>query len=104
LPLTYLAYNIKMIWLIIISSLILANLPWITNSFFFIFKPIKKSFILIFSELVLFYFLIGGFFMFIEKEDIGNIHKQEWEFYVITFCLFIVFSFPGFIYKVIWKK
>ena len=93
-----------MFWLIIISSLFLANIPWMTNSFFLIFKPIKKGFFLIFAELVIFYFLIGGFFMLIEKENIGNIHKQEWEFYVITFCLFIVFSFPGFIYKVIWKK
>jgi hypothetical protein len=39
-----------------------------------------------------------------EKQVIGNTHNQEWEFYAITFCLFIVFSFPGFIYKIIWKK
>ena len=43
-------------------------------------------------------------FLFIEKQIIGNKHNQDWEFYAITFCLFIVFSFPGFIYRVIWKK
>jgi len=93
-----------MIWLIIISSLILANMPWVSESFLLFYKPVRKNFFLIFIELILFYLLIGFFFLFIEKEVIGNIHQQDWEFYAITFCLFIVFSFPGFIYKVIWKK
>jgi hypothetical protein len=41
--------------------------------------------------------------MFIEKQTLGNIHEQGWEFYIITFFLFLVFSFPGFVYKVVWK-
>ena len=40
---------------------------------------------------------------FVEKKSIGNVHSQDWEFYAVTFFLFLVFSFPGFIYKVIWK-
>ena len=54
-------------------------------------------------ELIVFYFIFGIFLLFIEGQTLGNTHDQDWEFYAVTFCLFIVFSFPGFIYKVIWK-
>ncbi|MFM8233034.1 MAG: DUF2818 family protein [Candidatus Methylopumilus sp.] len=30
-------------------------------------------------------------------------HPQDWEFYTVTFFLFLVFSFPGFILKTLWK-
>ena len=54
-------------------------------------------------EIVVNYFIVGWFVMFLEKQAIGNIHPQGWEFYVVTFFLFIVLSSPGFIYKVVWK-
>ena len=65
-------------------------------------KP-KKNIFLVFFELVVFYFIFGAFLLFIEKQTLGNIHNQGWEFYIITFFLFLVFSFPGFIYKIVWK-
>ena len=46
---------------------------------------------------------VGFFVIFLEKQVIGNVHPQGWEFYVVTFFLFIVLSSPGFIYKVVWK-
>jgi len=92
-----------MIFLIILSALLLANLPWLTNNFLiFLNKPKKNNFI-VFLELIVFYFVFGAFLLFIEKQTLGNIHNQDWEFYVITFFLFLVFSFPGFIYKIVWK-
>lgn len=92
------------IFLIIFSAIFFANLPWATNQFLIFFKRPKKNKALIIIELIIFYFIFGGFLLFIEKQIIGNTHKQDWEFYAITFFLFIVFSFPGFIYRVIWKK
>ena len=92
------------IFLIIFSAIFFANLPWATNQFLIFFKRPKKNKALIIIELIVFYFIFGGFLLFIEKQIIGNTHKQEGEFYAITFFLFIVFSFPGFIYRVIWKK
>lgn len=92
------------IFLIIFSAIFFANIPWATNYFFIFFKNPKKNMFLILIELIAFYFIFGIFLLLLEKQIIGNIHNQEWEFYAITFCLFLVFSFPGFIYKVIWKK
>ena len=92
------------IFLIIFLAIFFANLPWATNQFLIFFKRPKKNKALIIIELIVFYFIFGGFLLFIEKQIIGNTHNQDWEFYAITFCLFIVFSFPGFIYRVIWKK
>ena len=92
------------IFLIIFSAIFFANLPWATNQFLIFFKRPKKNKALIIIELIVFYFIFGGFLLFIEKQIIGNTHNQDWEFYAITFCLFIVFSSPGFIYRVIWKK
>ena len=92
-----------MIFLIILSAFILANLPWLTNNFLiFIQKSEKNNFFVLF-ELIVFYFIFGAFLLFIEKQTLGNIHNQDWEFYIITFFLFLVFSFPGLIYKVVWK-
>ena len=92
-----------MIFLIILLALFLANLPWLTNNFLFFLQKPKKNNFFVFLELIVFYFIFGIFLLFIEKQTLGNIHVQGWEFYIITFFLFLVFSFPGFIYKVVWK-
>jgi hypothetical protein len=92
------------IFLIILLAILFANIPWLTNYFLIFFKKPKKNMFLILVELILYYFIFGGVLLVMEKQVIGNTHNQEWEFYAITFCLFIVFSFPGFIYKIIWKK
>jgi len=91
-------------WLIILLSIVVANLPWLTDSFFLCFSLNKKKSILVaLIELIIFYFIIGSILLLIEYQVIGNIHNQDWEFYAVTFFLFVVFSFPGFIYKIIWK-
>ena len=90
--------------ILIIFTFFAANIPWFSDNLFLFFllkKP--KSIPTIFLEIVGFYLILGFFFVFIEKQVVGNIHDQEWEFYIITLFLFLVFSFPGFIYKVVWK-
>ncbi len=34
----------------------------------------------------------------LENKVTGGLHPQQWEFYVATLCLFVVFALPGFIY------
>jgi hypothetical protein len=29
----------------------------------------------------------------------GEIYSQDWEFYAVALCLFLVFALPGFIYR-----
>jgi len=89
---------------LILFAFLVANIPWFSdNLFIFLSMNKSKSIPVIIGEIIVFYFLMGGLFVFIEKQVVGNIHNQGWEFYVITFFLFLVFSFPGFIYKVVWK-
>ena len=44
------------------------------------------------------YFVIGGIGFAIESH-LGKTTGQRWEFYTITFALFVTFAFPGFIYR-----
>jgi hypothetical protein len=93
-----------MIFLIILIALFLSNIPWFSkNLFIFISLNKTKTIPMVLLEIVVNYFIVGFFVMFLEKQAIGNVHPQGWEFYVVTFFLFIVLSSPGFIYKVVWK-
>ena len=93
-----------MIFLIILIALFLSNIPWFSkNLFIFISLNKTKNIPMVLLEIVVNYFIVGFFVMFLEKQAIGNVHPQGWEFYVVTFSLFIVLSSPGFIYKVVWK-
>lgn len=64
--------------------------------------PKPKSLGLRLLELVVFYFLIGGFALLLEKRA-GQIADQNWEFYAITAALFVTFAFPGFVYRYLLK-
>ena len=81
-------------FLIILLAFFLANIPWFFNNFFIFFKLSKvKTIPLIFLEIIGYYFFIGIFVTFIEKQIIGNFHSQGWEFYVITFSIFMLFMY-----------
>jgi len=45
------------------------------------------------------YFFTGFLALGLERKMQGGIHIQDWEFYAVTFFLFIVFAFPGFVYR-----
>lgn len=53
-------------------------------------------------ELVLLYFVVGGIARLLEQKIISPQH-QDWEFYVVTACMFIVFAFPGYVYRYLWR-
>jgi hypothetical protein len=85
---------------LIFVALIAANLPFINQRLFAVIQTSsnKKPFWIRLLELSIWYFLVGGLAYLIES-SIGNVFTQGWEFFVITMCLFIVFSFPGFIFQ-----
>ncbi|OIQ92800.1 hypothetical protein GALL_252420 [mine drainage metagenome] len=92
-------------WLLFGLIFFAANLPWFSNKLFYI-VPVKhtpKNLGWCLFELIVLYFLIGGVALYAEFATFGQIAHQDWEFYAITACMFIVFAFPGFVYKVLWK-
>lgn len=89
------------VWILIALSLIAANLPWISERVFFIFPPKSgnKSPWWRLLELLILYFVVGGIAIGLEQKIYGSFHHQGWQFYTVTFCLFLVFALPGFIWR-----
>jgi hypothetical protein len=54
------------------------------------------------AELAVLYFLVGGVGLLLENKA-GQIAPQGWEFYAITATLFVTLSFPGFVFRYLFK-
>jgi hypothetical protein len=88
-------------WILIAVAFIAANLPWLSERLFFVVEPkggLKRAWHRWLEWLVL-YFVVGGIAFGLEQKATGEIYSQDWEFYAVTFCLFLVFALPGFIYR-----
>lgn len=88
-----------------------ANLPWFSERLFYLVslkrgsQPVKAKHLgWCLLELIILYFAAGAVAWYAEYATFGQVAAQAWEFYAVTACLFIVFAFPGFVYKVLWKK
>lgn len=94
-------------WVLLGIIFLAANLPWFSNKFFYVLplgnneKSKNLSWCLL--ELVILYFLSGALAFYAERATFGQVAPQGWEFYAVTSFLFLVFAFPGFIYKTLWK-
>ena len=64
---------------------------------------IEKSFFVRLLELVVFYCLVG-MLGFAFEVNMGNLYSQTWEFYAITFSLFLVLGYPGFVYRYLLRR
>ncbi len=95
--------------IILLLAFVAANLPWFSNKLFYAI-PLKsndkghKNLAWCLLELVILYLVVGAIGFYAEHATFGQVSAQGWEFYTVTFSLFLVFAFPGFIYKVLWKK
>ncbi len=91
--------------LLLILAFTAANLPFLFGRIFFVVKPKtgSKSFAWRLLELVVLFFVVGGIGLLLEGK-LGNIHKQNWEFYAVNAALFVVFAYPGFVYRYLWRR
>ena len=100
-------------WLVVAISIAAANLPFLTERVFG-FIPLKpggaadgtprtKSLPLRLLELIVLYFVVGFLARMLESR-IGGVFAQNWEFYAITGCLFLVLAFPGFVLRYLRKR
>jgi hypothetical protein len=90
--------------MLLLLALAAANLPFIADRLLFVF-PLKtqKNIAWHLLELVVLYFIVGGISMLLEYK-VAPLHSQNWEFFAVTTCLFLVFAFPGFTYRYLWRK
>jgi Na+(H+)/acetate symporter ActP len=92
--------------LLLLLALLLANTPWFSPRLFFVI-PVKhqpKNVGWCLFELIVLYFVMGFIARYAEAMTMGQVSPQKWEFYATTACLFLVFSFPGFVYRFLWSK
>jgi len=83
--------------------LTMANLPFVSNRIMGVFKTAQKSGWVRVLEVLVGYLLTGLVGVGLEA-TLGQINPQRWEFYALTFCLFLVLGFPGFVYRFLWRS
>jgi len=88
-------------WLLIIIALVSANLPWLSERILLIIPTGEKGKRAWWRWLEWFvlYLLVGLIALGLEQKLNGERYPQGWEFYVVTFFMFLVFALPGFIYR-----
>jgi hypothetical protein len=89
---------------IILLALVAANLPWFSERLFYLIPLRNKHLGWRLLELLVLYFFLGGITYMAERYTAGQVAAQHWEFYATTVSLFIVFAFPGFIWRYLWRK
>lgn len=90
--------------LLLILAFIAANLPFLVERIFFVIRPrVSKNFAWRLLELVVLFFIVGGIGLLLEGK-LGDIHQQNWEFYAVNAALFVVFAYPGFVYRYLWRR
>jgi hypothetical protein len=92
-------------WFIVLLALAGANLPFVNQRLFGVvpLRAPKKGAWLRIAELIVLYFVVGAFGFLLEARA-GNRFDQGWQFYAITFSLFVVFAFPGFTWQYLVKR
>src|SRR5574343_1966363 len=90
--------------ILVLLALLAANLPWFSERLFFMMPVKKKHAGWQLLELVVLYFVMGGIAFLSERLTMGQIAPQHWEFYATTACLFLVFAFPGFVWRYLWRR
>ena len=93
------------IWLLIGLAAIAANLPFINQRLMTVVprRTPVKSLAWRLAELVVWYFIVGGVGMALEK-SMGQNYPQGWEFYAVTASLFLTLAFPGFVYRYLARR
>ena len=90
---------------LLLLAVVLANLPFLSERSLFV-RPVPASGkaggwrVL---ELMLLY-CIAGIAAWLMESRAGQVYPQRWEFYAVTVCLFLVFAYPGFVYRFFWRK
>lgn len=95
------------VWLWIALALISANLPFLTERLFVLLPwkqgSVAKPFWLRLLELLSYYAVVMAL-GFAFEAALGNPFTQRWEFYAITFSLFLVLGYPGFVFRYLFKR
>ncbi len=90
---------------LLLVSLTLANLPFLSERKFLVWKTvaIEKGLGFRFLELLVYFGVALGAGLLLEA-SLGPIYPQRWEFYGITSLFFVVLASPGFVYRYLYRR
>jgi hypothetical protein len=91
------------VYVLLIVAILAANLPFASQRIGLVFPVAHKAFVWRLAEFLVLYLLVGLFARLLESRQMP-VHSQEWQFYVSTFALFLVFAFPGYVLRYFWKQ
>lgn len=88
-----------------VVALLAANLPFASERILFVIRArgARKGLGWRVLELAVMYFAVGALALGLEAHR-GPIYPQAWEFYAVTICLFVVFAYPGFVWRYLWRR
>ncbi|MCL2655803.1 MAG: DUF2818 family protein [Betaproteobacteria bacterium] len=90
---------------LLILSLLLANLPFFSERLFgLVSLKSSKGLGIRLLEVAVAYVLLGLLARLLESHLHGSVYAQGWEFYAITVALFIVLAYPGFVWRYLWRR
>lgn len=92
------SFLVKIIGIALLATMLLAYPGWRNRA-----RVIEKSFLVRLLELLVFYCLVGTL-GFAFEANMGNSFSQTWEFYAVTFSLFLVLGYPGFVYRYLLRR
>lgn len=85
--------------IVLLLSVVAANLPFFNERLMLVGPRLNpKHWALRLMELLLWCGLCIGLGFLLEAQ-MGQRHPQGWQFYVAAACLFLTFSFPGFVWR-----
>jgi len=97
------------IWLLIALALVSANLPFATERVLAVLPwkqggaPAAKPLWVRLLEILVWYGIVGAL-AFAAESSLGNRFSQGWEFYAVTFSLYLVLAYPGFVYRYLLRR
>ncbi len=91
--------------ILLLVALVAANLPFLSERILFVRRPAsgRKAFGWRFLEWALLYGVVG-LLAWLAEGRLGTPHPQGWEFYAVTVCLFLVFAYPGFVLRYLYRR
>lgn len=86
-------------------AVVLANLPFLSERLFLVgsFRAGEKPVRWRLLELAAYYALTAAVAYWMESR-LGPVYSQRWEFFAVTVCLFLVFAYPGYVYRHLWRR
>ncbi|MCA3159849.1 MAG: DUF2818 family protein [Burkholderiales bacterium] len=97
--------NSAALWLMIVLAIAAANLPFINERLLGLWKLFAsaKPFWVRLLELLGLYAAVG-LLAWLTEDSQSAVHAQGWQFYVTTFCLFLVAAYPGYLWRYLWRR